>query len=473
MGTDRRKPTVNANGKFYGSAEFSTDYVPILDPARNAASEVFHPVRDPKTPSHRDDPLAPSPYWGDKPIWDAQTSNHNPMMDEKGRPWFTARVRPRENPDFCKKGSNHPSAKAFPIDSSNRHLSMYDPASGKFTLISTCFPTHHLIFAEDANNTLWTSSGGSANGVVGWLDRPMFDNTGDEVRSQGWTPFIIDTNGNGKRDEYVEPNQPMDPAKDKRVQLGFYSVAVNPVDSTVWGTSLSSFPGYAARLAPGADPTHTALTEIYEPPLPGYGPRGGDIDRNGVFWSSLSSGHPAAFDRRKCKGPLNGPKAATGRHCPEGWTYPIPGPNFRDITETGSAESSYYSISISIVNKFSAITIWYNAIIMYLMKWNWYYTWIDQYDTFGLGKNVPIVTGNLSDALFALVNGKWITLRVPFPNGFYTKWVDGRIDNPNTGWKGKSMWATYSTRTMFHLEGGTENKPKVVRFQLRPDPLAK
>ncbi len=90
-----------------------------------------------------------------------------------------------------------------------------------------------------------------------------------------------------------------------------------------------------------------------------------------------------------------------------------------------------------------------------------------------MGKNVPIVTGNLSDALFALVNGKWITLRVPFPNGFYTKWVDGRIDNPNTGWKGKSMWATYSTRTMFHLEGGTENKPKVVRFQLQPDPLAK
>ena len=279
------------------------------------------------------------------------------MMDEKGRPWFTARVRPRENPDFCKKGSNHPSAKAFPIDSSNRHLSMYDPASGKFTLISTCFPTHHLIFAEDANNTLWTSSGGSANGVVGWLDRPMFDNTGDEVRSQGWTPFIIDTNGNGKRDEYVEPNQPVDPAKDKRVHVGFYSVAVNPVDSTVWGTSLSPFPGYAVRLAPGADPTHTALTEIYEPPLPGYGPRGGDIDRNGVFWSSLSSGHPAAFDRRKCKGPLNGPKAATGRHCPEGWTYPIPGPNFRDITETGSAESSYYSIYISIVKQFSVITM--------------------------------------------------------------------------------------------------------------------
>ena len=36
------------------------------------------------------------------------------------------------------------------------------------------------------------------------------------------------------------------------------------------------------RVAPGSDPTYTALTEVYEPPFPGYGPRGGDIDRNGV-----------------------------------------------------------------------------------------------------------------------------------------------------------------------------------------------
>ena len=150
IGTDRRKPTINANGKFYGSAENSTDYVPILDPVRHAASEVLHPVRDPKTPSHRTDTMAPSPYWGDEPIWDAQTSNHNPMMDEQGRPWFTARIRPAENPDFCKKGSSHPSAKVFPLERSTRHLSMFDPKSGKFTLIGTCFQTHHLIFAEDA-----------------------------------------------------------------------------------------------------------------------------------------------------------------------------------------------------------------------------------------------------------------------------------------------------------------------------------
>ena len=195
---------MNANGKFYGSAEESTDFVPILDPKTNTASAVKHPVRDPKTPSSKTSPMQPSPYWGPNPIWDSQTSNHNPMMDEKGRPWFAARVRHPDNPDFCKKGSNHPSAKVFPLEQSGRHLSMYDPATGKFTLISTCFPTHHLIFAEDANQTVWTSSV-FGTGVIGWLNRKMFEETGDEARSQGWTPLILDTNGNGKRDAYVEP----------------------------------------------------------------------------------------------------------------------------------------------------------------------------------------------------------------------------------------------------------------------------
>jgi hypothetical protein len=440
ISTDRRNPTVNANGKLYGTTEESTDYIPILDPGRNSVSEVRHPVRDPNTPSSKTAPMEPSPYWGDQPIWDSQTSMHNPMMDEKGRVWITARVRPPANPDFCKNGSDHPSAQVFPLAEANRHLSMYDPANGKFTLISTCFPTHHLIFAEDANNTLWTSAGGPQTPVIGWLNRKMFEETGDEQKSQGWSPFIIDTNGNGKRDNYVEPNEPVDPSKDKRVVAGLYSVAVSPVDGTVWGTSLG-YPGYVVRIDPGPDPTHTALTEIYEPPSPGYGPRGGDIDRNGVFWASLASGHLASFDRKKCK-VLNGP-TATGKHCPEGWTlYRFPGPQFKDVAESGSAESSYY-------------------------------TWVDQFDTLGLGKNVPIATGNLNDALLALVDGKFVTLRVPYVIGYFTKWMDGRIDDPNAGWKGKELWTTYSTRAMFHLETGKGTLPKVVRFQLRPDPLAR
>ena len=441
ISTDKRRPTVNANGKLYGATEESTDNFPVLDPAAHRASDIKHPVRDPKTPSSVKNPMSPSPYWGDKPIWDSQTSIHNQMMDEKGRVWAAARIRPVSNPDYCKKGSNHPSAKVFPLNSASRHASMYDPATGKFTLISTCFPTHHVILAEDANNTVWFSSGVQGPGAVGWINRKLFEETGDEVRAQGWSPFVLDTNGNGKRDPHVEPGQAANASQDTRIAGNLYSVAYNPRDGSIWGTQLG-YPGRLVRVAPGPDPTHTALTEVYEPPLPGYGPRGGDIDRNGVFWASLASGHLGRFDRSKCKGPLNGPKA-TGKHCPEGWTlYPFPGPQFRGVESSGSAEASYY-------------------------------TWVDQFNTLGLGENVPIATGNMSDSYFALVDGKFVTLRVPYPLGFFAKWAEGRIDDSAAGWKGRSLWATESTRSIFHNEGGTTNRPKVVRFQLRPDPLSR
>ena len=439
VATDRRNPRVNANGKIFGSPENSTDYVPILDPKSATATEVLHPVRDPKTPSTKNDLFAPSAIWGDKPIWDSKTLMHNPMMDEKGHVWFTARIRPARNPDFCKAGSNHPSAKVMPLTTSGRQLSMYAPETGKFTLIDTCFSTHHLNFAADVNNTLWLSSGIGGPGYIGWFNRKMFEETGDEAKSQGWTPFIVDTNGNGKRDDYVEPNQPVDPKKDKRIQVTPYAVAVSP-DGAVWGTEVV-YPGRIMRTVPGPNPNETALSEVYEVAAPGFGPRGGDVDSQGVYWAALSSGHLGSFDRRKCK-VLKGPAVASGTHCPEGWTfYPLPGPQMQGVTDPGSAESSYYA-------------------------------WVDRYDTFGLGKDVPIAMGNQNSSILALVNGKFVNITVPYPMGFFAKNVDGRVDDPNAGWKGKSLWSTYGQRTMFHLEGGKANKPKAVRFQLRPDPLA-
>jgi hypothetical protein len=32
----------------------------------------------------------------------------------------------------------------------------------------------------------------------------MFEETGDEEKSQGWTALVLDANGNGKSDNYVE-----------------------------------------------------------------------------------------------------------------------------------------------------------------------------------------------------------------------------------------------------------------------------
>ncbi len=92
------------------------------------------------------------------------------MLDQKReRVWFTSTVRPAQ-PARMPRGFE-PSVRRslFPIERSTRHLSMYDPATKTLTHIDTCFATHHLIFAEDANHTLWTSSGGKAT-VIGWLE---------------------------------------------------------------------------------------------------------------------------------------------------------------------------------------------------------------------------------------------------------------------------------------------------------------
>jgi hypothetical protein len=449
ISTDKRNPRLNANGLIYGSPEESTDMVPVLNPITNTATQLKHPFRDPNTPSNKDLPRGRSAYWGDEAIWDGHTTIHNPIFDEKGRVWFTARVRAAPNPDFCKAGSDHPSAKVVPLNQSGRQLSMYDPKTGKWSLISTCFSTQHLYFAKDANNTLWTSAGGPDSGVVGWLNTKMYLETGDEVKSQGWTPLIIDTNGNGKRDEYVEADQPLDPKKDKRVMAAFYGVQPSPVDDSIWGQSMDvgfsrmDQPGYLIRLVPGPNPPQTALAEIYQPPDIGFGARGIDLDLTGVVWTALASGHLASFDRRKCKGPLNGPVAATGKQCPEGWTlYQFPGPQFKGVTDPGSADHAYY-------------------------------VWVDRFNTLGLGANVPIAEANGSESLLALVNGKFVSIHVPYPMGFFSKNVDGRIDDPNTGWKGRGLWTTTGTRAVFHNEGGTASSPKAYKVQLRPDPLAR
>ena len=52
VSTDRRKPTVNANGPVYGSLELSSDYLPTLDPKTNTSGQVKLTVRDENTPRH-------------------------------------------------------------------------------------------------------------------------------------------------------------------------------------------------------------------------------------------------------------------------------------------------------------------------------------------------------------------------------------------------------------------------------------
>ncbi len=247
---------------------------------------------------------------------------------------------------------------------------------------------------------------------------------------------MLDTSGNGRLDAWTEPGKPAEAGKDQRHPGGPYAVMPHPTDGSVWYTVgvFAARPGFMRF-----DPT-TKLSEFYAIPKQGIGVRGGDIDRDGVLWGSGSSGHLISFDRRKCKGPLNGP-TATGDHCPEGWSfYQYPGPGFQGIGEN-SAEASYY-------------------------------TWVDQHNTLGLGEDVPMSTGNLNDEIIALRDGKMIVLRLPYPLSFYAKGFDGRIDDPNAGWKGRGLWTTSGDRTPWLKEGGKGSKPLAIHIQMRPDPLA-
>ena len=442
IASDKRNPTVNANGPIYGALEESADYMPVVEPAQNRATQVALTVRDPKTP-RTGPPAQGSAYWGDEPIWTAQTTAHSFAMDSGSRVWVAARIRPNQTADFCRKGSTHPSAVAFPIEQSGRQIQMYDPKTKKVTTIDTCFGTHHLNF--DDKDVLWFTGGGP---VEGWFNTRIFLETGDEQKAQGWTAFVVDHNGNGRRDAYTEPNEPADPAKDRRVVTAFYGVAPSPVDGSIWGSVLG-MPGSLVRLVPGPNPSVTALSEVYEVPWnnpkasgQGFAPRGMDVDSKGVVWTVLSSGQLASFDRRKCRGPLNGP-GATGQHCPEGWTlYAFPGPNYEGAVDNASADSAYYNF-------------------------------VDRFDMLGLGRDVSLATGNLSEGMLALVDGKFLTLRVPYPMGFYAKGIDGRIDDAKAGWKGKGIWTSVSTRAPFHMEGGRGVTSKLVKFQMRPNPLSK
>ena len=461
VSTDKRNPTLNANGPIYGVGGAG---LVITDTRTHRSVRMDLPTRierPRRSNSYQGASTAiPSLYWGNEPAGLQSRSAHNPMMDDKGRLWITQSVRPNDVPTWCLEGSDHPSAKYYPIQhrAESRQVSYYDPETESFVLVDTCYFTHHLQFADDENDTLWLSGSTEA---IGWLNTKLYDETGDERASQGWCPTVIDTNGDGTITKpWNEPDAGGDvkinPNLDTRVGSldkfkRAYGVIPHP-DGSVWISRRFEAPGRLIRLDLGDNPPETCISEVYEPPFQnssidsmnwGYGPRGIDVDRDGLIWTALGgSGHMASFDRDKCE-VRNGP-TATGQHCAEGWTlYPTPGPKLKGVE--GSANADYH-----------------------------YYNWVDQFNTLGLGNDVPIATGTTSDALLALEpeTGEWTIMRVPYPLGFYSRGLDGRIDDPNAGWKGRGVWSSFNTGSPFHLEGGKGATSEIVRFQMRPHPLA-
>ncbi len=445
--TDKRDPTVNANGPVYAVSS-GHGKLAVLDPVTHIAHEILIPTRDDAStvPTRFPPATATSPFYGDFHHWGAEQPSdpHNPMPDAHGRIWLTSAIRSAANPPWCREGSTNRYAQYFPIANAFRHASYYDPRTGEFTLIDTCFATHHLQFGYDEDDTLWFNPL-AGPGYLGWINTRMFDETGDEQASQGWCPLVIDTSGDGRITRpWNEPNQPFDASRDTRIGGQVYGVQPSPASGeefVIWA-SITDYPGYLVRFTPGDNAPDTCIAERFRVPEPGFGPRGLDVDRDGVVWTSLAgSSHVASFDRRRCE-VLNGPATRDGDHCPEGWTlYRTDGPTFAGTDVPADFQ---------------------------------YYNWVDNWNTSGLGEGLPWTPGGNSDALLLLdpESGEWSTFRVPYPLGFFQRLMDGRIDDADAGWKGRGLWANYGTHLAWHIEGGQGTKTKMVKFQFRPDPLA-
>jgi len=366
-------------------------------------------------------------------------------MDGHGRVFVTARIRaPQDQPAFCKDGTLNKFAKYFPLNGpSARQVEMYDAKTRQIAMIDTCFAADHN-HLDDKDAIIF-----GQNNAVGWLDTAAFDKTHDAQASQGWCPAVLDTNGDGKITEWTEPNQPIDPRKDHRINFGCYGVAIDPIDGSLWCSGIGVRDKTLMRLERGSNPPQTCKAEVFVPPpdkmpLPGSG--GVAIDGKGLVWQNWRGAHQMlSFDRSKCK-VLNGPNA-TGQQCPEGWTvYTKPGPTFQGGPDYSSTDMLYM-------------------------------TEIDRDNTLGLGKDVVLSGDVNADSFFVVMpqGGQMttLTLRVPYPLGFAARAASGRIDDPKAGWKGRGFWSSYSMYTPWHQEGGKGATPKVVKFQVRPTPLAK
>jgi hypothetical protein len=440
IATDKRNPTLYANQPIYG-VDIGNDRILSVDPIEHTASASQVP-----TLNGFDTPWCKQTY---KPLqaeqafavgfgslgcplqsgitgFEGQYPNpanpHNPMMDDQGRVWITTQIRRQwaeDLPEFCMSS---------PVIANNFHhrqLGWYDPQTDSYQLIDTCYGTHHLQF--DANGVLWTSGDSY---VIGWFDPSRYDPAKPDTvaAAQGWSEVKADTTGDGEGDLPL---------------AGFnYGVIPNPVDSSVWvaqpggnpGDGLD-FRGRLVRYDPAAD-----TFETYTPPSPGAGPRGVDVDRNGIIWVALGgSGHLGRFDRSKC-----GQTWGAGEQCPEGWTlYRSPGPLIATTEKPGDERNADFH----------------------------YYLFVDQFNTLGLGHDVVILNGTGSDSLLAFDQRteSFNVIRIPYPLNTYTRGLDGRIDDPEGGWKGRGLWFTNGLDPMVHSEIPQSFIGKV---QLRPDPLA-
>ncbi len=286
VSTDRRNPTVNANGLLYGALELSADYLPVLDPVRHTIqSGAAHRSRPEHAADAASDDAAVA-VLGQRSDLDQQEQRAQPDARREAAACGSRRrfVRPT-TPTYCKEGSSHPSAKLFPIAAvqppprdvrpedqeahAHQHLLRHAPPDVRrgrqqHALDERRRPGRRLAEYERCSRRPATKRSrragprSSSTPTATASATPTSSRTSRSIRRR--------TSGTARRSTRSRPAP----------------------DGSVWGSVLG-FPGAVVRLNPGANPPETTLAEVYEPPfnndkapIQGFSPRGGDVDRNGV-----------------------------------------------------------------------------------------------------------------------------------------------------------------------------------------------
>jgi len=191
--------------------------------------------------------------------WSSQTSIHNPMLDEK--PSLADHPNPSAARRLLPQRLRPSIGEAVPDRARRAAAVDLRPRTAKFTLIDTCFTTHHLVFAEMPTTRCGSApvarrAGSSAGSTQ------MFDATGDERKSQGWTALILDTNATASATTMSSRTAGRS-TKDKRI-LAALRHRYNPVDGSIWARC--SYPA-ASCASCRRQSTGTALAEYYEVPF--------------------------------------------------------------------------------------------------------------------------------------------------------------------------------------------------------------
>ena len=417
ISTDKRNPTLYPNGKVYGVDRTGGGRLLILDPVKNAVSWLQVEPRDKShgyslTKDYYHGTEEEQAYIGEDKEWMA--SPHNPMFDEKGRLWMTVQIR-AGGKEYYPAWAKSTIVTDNPADVDTAY-NLLAARGNNMELGYYDTKTNKFVSVDTAYNThhlqldwqgrIWTDGGGSA---AGELDTKKLDLT---------NPETIKATEVGAQKTFMR----IDPETKKMIPGTGYGEAVSPVDGTVWYSSPVA--GGPANKVYMIDPKTDKIKD-YPLPAPGRFPHGIDFSSDGNLWVSLGSGQLGRMDVK------------TGQ-----WKFwDTPGLKFKGTgAETGSTDFPYY-------------------------------LWVDQFNVSGLGKDTVFETGTTSDAQFVFdpKTEKFVVFHVPYPMPYYARGLDGRIDDPNAGWKGRGLWMTYSS----YLPRFTENRSGTVNhMQIRPNPLA-